>query len=330
MIRIVQWLQASVVILLLLQLATGLLLSVVYLPSSQPHNNGTTYLGATNSEVVYRATVLGVDTIMVHNGRFIVHSDTGVPRVPDIHAETAVRINTKPLTEVQKGLEYDLYSVPIGEFVRQTHQSVSNAVVAVLVVLLTVMLFASVYSTHASHWVAAVLLLIMVLVSAWLGMLLPDNDYSAASAGIVGYSLRDGFPFGNIIGESFGIQSHGANLVRVFVLHVLFIPASVVFTVGVLRSRQESGYAVGSIIAIVVTGLFATILSVVLQQEPIWMFRMPHVLSTWLGNELLGYTMIAMFLGVITLPIWHAKVGRRAVRAVALIVLCMFITAVFL
>lgn len=328
--RVIHWLAAAILVLLTLQLLAGMLLSVVYIPSTHLHNQGTTYMGTTTSDVVYRGTVLGADTIPVFSERFVVHSDTGIPRIPDVHASAPLTINTKPVTEVEKSLEYDLHQIPLGVFVRLVHAATAHAIVALLVALLVLMVFTAGYASQSALWFGAVVMLVVALALVWLGMLLPNDAYAIESAGIVGSALNTELPFGKLVSDVIGVGASGANLPRVFVMHVLYLPVVALAVVYAFRAEKPTGFLVGTALAISCVALFVAGMPLLLLQEPIWMFRLAHNLSIWIGTELAGYATLLLLTCMVTLPLWHANVSITTVRVLAVAVLSLCVVSAVL
>jgi len=325
-----RWLVSAALIGLAVQLFSGMLLSFVYVPSVQLHNGGQTFLGVTTGEVVYTATPMGVDTIPVSGNRFIVHSDTGVLRAPDFHANKKVSINTKPLTEVEKSLQYDLFRVPLGNAFRTLHASAAHATVAMLLLLMLVSVFAGTFATDSARWSASVILLVLVLISTWVGMLLPNDEYALKSAGIVGAAMGTELPFGGMMSDLFGVHSGVMNLHRLFVIHVLLIPALIVAVTIIIRRTKFDGLMYGFAVCVAVIIAVSLWGPTAALPKPHWMFVPAQVLTQWLGTELAGYVVLAVLGAMFTLPLWHARMGKNTPKILVAIVASVFVVTLFM
>lgn len=132
-------------------------------------------------------------------------------------------------------IQYIMTGVPFGWLIRGIHHwGASLMVVVVFLHMLRTFFFAAYKYPRELTWITGVVLLLMVLGMGFTGYLLPWNQ-RAYWATTVGTAIAGTVPFlGNFITQALrgGPELSGVTLVRFFSLHIWWIPAIVVATIG--------------------------------------------------------------------------------------------------
>lgn len=282
--------------MVVVQVITGILLSMWYVPT----RSAATMPDGTMASIttVQRIENVGnfVDTLGVDGKPTLVPARRG-DAVPS-QAAASVAVN--------------IANAPAGEFIRAIHHNNTGWLYTLSILWLVLLAVSKAFRVDAATWVRAVSAVILVLVAAWSGRLLPDDVYAEISRRIVGHELQEA-PFGSFIATLFGVEPNHPLLSRSFIMHLL-VGAALITTLwkplSVMRGAAITAIAV---IAVVLGTAFFPLESWPLRDvvgglngqvhaEPWWVIRPLHTLVEWFGAELAGYLLIAVFLALFALP----------------------------
>ena len=209
------------------------------------------------------------------------------------------------------------HHVVAGSVIRRIHHTNTLFLLVAVLVLLVLFVMQRVWLSHAALWSMLVVLVVVLLASAFTGRLLPDDVYSSVSRAIVGHELSEA-PFGSILTSILGLNaSQVARLSMPYAIHALFLP--MVLSVGIcLLWRRIGQPSIISVVGAAVVIALSAALPVthyavrdVLRDanaysvmEPWYPFIVPNTLVNWFGAELAGYVSLAAFSVLVTLPLW--------------------------
>lgn len=284
--------------MVVVQVITGILLSMWYVPSRSAATMPDGTLASITT--VQRIENVGnfVDTLGVDGRPTLVPARKGDAVPSQAAASVAVNIT----------------NAPAGEFIRTIHHNNTEWLFTLCILWLVLLAMSKAFRADAATWIRAVSALILVLVAAWSGRLLPDDVYAEISRRIVGHELQEA-PFGALFATLFGIDPQSPLISRTFVMHVI-VGAALTTTLWKPFSAMREGAAITviAVIAVVLGTAFIPLESWPLRDlagglngqvhaEPWWVIRPLHTLVEWFGAELAGYLLIAVSLTLFALPI---------------------------
>ncbi len=296
--------------MVVVQVITGILLSMWYVPS----RSAATMPDGTMASIttVQRLENVGsfVDTLGVDGRPTLVPARRGDAVPSQAAASVAVSIA----------------NAPAGEFIRTIHHNNTAWLYTLSILWLVLLTVSKAFRADAATWIRAVSAVILVLIAAWSGRLLPDDVYAEISRRIVGHELQEA-PFGSFIATLFGVEPNHPLLSRTFVLHIL-VGAALTTTLwkplsamrGTASQDPVGGplqraliFAIGVVGVVLVTAFnpleswplrdLAGGLNGQVHAEPWWVIRPFHTLVEWFGAELAGYLLLALTLTLLFLPI---------------------------
>lgn len=302
-----------VIILIIIQIITGTLLSVHYVPSPEA------------------ATVRGKPATIVHANRTIVG---GVPQAgglskwaPDtlavagehalIPADSNDVVPSVAAASVSLTIEHHVTG---GSVVRALHHTNTSFLIIATLILFVLLVVRRGWFTERSVWMVVIVGIVVLLAAAFTGRLLPDDVYSHVSALIVRHELSE-FPFGAVLVTVLGLDTpEPARLSTPYAIHTLFLPIALTVCVCTLwrrfgRPATSTIFQCAVMLAFVASISFGAMpyfpvrdVSSSVQQSvsvaPWWPFVVPNTLVSWLGGELAGYLMVASFFALLLLPLY--------------------------
>ena len=314
---------------LLIVVVTGILLSMWYVPSSDPlrSSDGTTQTIVTSTRLLHRGPY--TDTIEASSLK---------PRL------APASTNEPVVSAAQSSVRVMIHNAPYGNAVRSIHYWMSDVLLALLTALMTVLCVLRTYETDRALWLRSVSLILVALAGGWTGRILVDDVYAEISRRIMGHELQAA-PLGNAIASILGIQPGSVLLARTYSVHG--------FLLGVLclllitpNLRQMLGQvsrppflSTALLIAVGVSffslpdwGMRDAVRGLAGWERvtPWWGIVPFRTWSQWLGSELAGYIMIPTILALGSLPLWYQRFSRRAITilltviAIALVVGFLF------
>ena len=280
-------------LLLAVQAVTGFLMSMFYVPSRAP----ALLRSGSHATIVYGERI---DTV----GSF---SDTlgmngGAALIPASNSDVVP-------SEATASVVIDITNAPAGAIIRNIHHNNTGWLYGLGIIWLIVLVVRKGYKSEASVWVRAVVYLALILICAWSGRLLPDDIYAEISRRIVGNELQEA-PFGNLISSLFGVDPSYPQLNRTFVMHVftgvlmlLLLRKPFSCLTGVIPVAFILAFllAVSAFIPLDVLAVRDTMtaLNGATHVQPWWVISPVHTLVEWVGAELAGYVLIALFIGLL-------------------------------
>ncbi|MBS1562502.1 MAG: hypothetical protein JSS89_12920 [Bacteroidetes bacterium] len=340
--RVAPWL---LVVVFALQAVTGVLLSMLYVPSEQPvydergRVRAFAYAtGLVRIQPTSRADVL--DTVTVAPRPILVPLDTS-GRVADLYEADARHCSLirdasgAPLVPSAAAASVVLTigrDAPGGDVVRWLHHV--NTVVLLLMLALTMAAYLHAVDGRLAWGTVAVGI---ALCAAYTGRLLPDDVYALVSRSITSDVFDHDAPFGWLIARILGVTGPTVHaLSTTATMHTVVLPAVLtVVIVHLLRLTQVALVDVWRwILAVSIVGTLAYLLfhgTVPLRGEymprdtmhgaavtsgiaPWWPFRLPNSLIAWFGAEMASYLTIGVFVALITMRWWQGSVGQWTVR----------------
>ncbi len=314
---------------LLVVVATGVLLSMWYVPSSDPVRtpDGT-------------AQTIISSTRLLRSGPF-----TDTIAATSLNPQLAPVSSAEPvISAAQSSIRVTIHNAPYGTTLRRIHHWMSDVLLVFLTALLVVLCLLRTYETDSSQWLRALVLIFIAVAGGWTGRILVDDVYSEISRRIMGHELQTA-PLGNAIAAILGIQRGELHLARTysvhgFVLGVLGLLLATPDLREILRQASRPLFvstalliAIGvSLIPIPDWGMRDAVRGLAGWEHvtPWWGIVPFRTWSQWLGSELAGYLMIPTLLTVGALPFWYRRSSRRtltlllAVISIALVVGFLF------
>ncbi len=204
-------------------------------------------------------------------------------------------------------------NAPAGEFIRTIHHNNTAWLYTLSILWLVLLTVSKAFRADAATWIRAVSAVILVLIAAWSGRLLPDDVYAEISRRIVGHELQEA-PFGSFIATLFGVEPNHPLLSRTFVLHILVGAALTTTLWKPFSAMKGAAITAIAVIAVVLGTAFIPLeswpvrdvvggLNGQVHAEPWWVIRPFHTLVEWFGAELAGYLLLALTLTLLFLPI---------------------------
>ncbi|MBK6420411.1 MAG: cytochrome b N-terminal domain-containing protein [Ignavibacteria bacterium] len=283
--------------MVVVQVITGILLSMWYVPS----RSAATMSDGTMASIttVQRLENVGsfVDTLGVDGRPTLVPARRGDAVPSQAAASVAVSIA----------------NAPAGEFIRTIHHNNTAWLYTLSILWLVLLTVSKAFRADAATWIRAVSAVILVLIAAWSGRLLPDDVYAEISRRIVGHELQEA-PFGSFIATLFGVEPNHPLLSRTFVLHILVGAALTTTLWKPFSAMKGAAITAIAVIAVVLGTAFIPLeswpvrdvvggLNGQVHAEPWWVIRPFHTLVEWFGAELAGYLLLALTLTLLFLPI---------------------------
>ncbi|MCX6141111.1 MAG: hypothetical protein NTX15_09840, partial [Candidatus Kapabacteria bacterium] len=282
-----------IAVLVVVQMVSGVLLSMWYVPSRAPAvtSNGshaTISYGSRIERVGSFTDTLGVDgvaTLLPARSGDVVPSAAG--------ASVAV----------------DVANAPGGHLLRSIHHNNTGWMYGLGALWFLLLIVRVAYRAEPSAWWRAVVFLTLIIIGAWSGRLLPDDVYSEISRRIVGHELQEA-PFGKFFASLFGVDPVAPLISRTWVMHVLtgtallaafWKPLSAMrgaasTASGVSRYWASRGLALTAIV--VASALLPPAVTPVRDAvggvsgqthiDPWWVVSPLHTLVGWFGAELTG------------------------------------------
>ncbi|MFY8001811.1 MAG: cytochrome b N-terminal domain-containing protein [Candidatus Kapaibacteriota bacterium] len=232
-----EWLLRSVCVCFMLQAFTGALLTLHYEPSLRP---AMTESGKPLVMLEIAQSFRYKPTKTLYNAHEILFAEYDTATKAPFYAPDTLRFLSRLLAQSQSNAPHlpntAYYSVEqgimrsadFGGLVRGIHAAAANVVLIVLLCWLCVALLSGYYAQIAlSHWAAGIMLCALSMGTSILGYILPMNLRSFAALNIV-LSTLESIP---ILGKGLAGALRGASaiaaptLIRVYVLHILFLPA---------------------------------------------------------------------------------------------------------
>jgi quinol-cytochrome oxidoreductase complex cytochrome b subunit len=300
----------------LVQAITGVLLSMWYVPSRNAAvmPDGRAASISTGQRIENVGTF--IDTLGVNGRPTLVPARTGDVVPSQAAASVAVSIT----------------NAPAGEVIRRIHHHTTGWLYTLSILLLVILGVLTTFRTNGATWIRVVTAVILVVVGAWSGRLLPDDVYAEISRRIVGHELQEA-PFGGLFATLFGVDPQSPLLSRTFVMHAI-IGAALLTTFWKPLSAMRGAASVASGVSqdpvggplqralMIAAGAFAVMLGTAVNPivdspvrdvvgglhgevsaEPWWVIRPLHTLVEWFGAELAGYLLITLVLALLVLPL---------------------------
>lgn len=303
---------------------TGLLLSMWYVPSSEPRrsSDGTPQTIVTSTRHLEYGPY--TDTVAAS-----VQRPQLAPALPgDIVVSAA-----------QSSIRVSIHNAPYGSAIRSIHHWMSDVLLGLLTVLLAVLCLLRTYESDRTTWLRLFSLLLVALAGGWTGRILVDDVYAEISRRVMGNELSNA-PLGGVVTSVLGIAPGGLLLARTYSVHgfLLGVLGLLMITPDIRQLIRDAARP-----PIVSVGLL-TALAVSYVAVPDWGMRdavrglagWEHVAawwgiapfrswSLWLGSELGGY--VAVLLGglFVALPFWHRKMDRHTVSLFLTLLLAMLL-----
>jgi quinol-cytochrome oxidoreductase complex cytochrome b subunit len=232
-----QWLLRSAFICFLLQALTGGLLTLHYEPSLRPA------MTESGKPIIMLETTKAFrhkPTQTRYNAHEVLFAEYDTAAKAPFYAPDTLRFLSRILTysqsntpilpnaayySVEQGI---MRSADFGVLLRGVHAAAANLTVIILTLWLNISFLAGTYSQmHRYHWMGGIVLFTLTFGTSILGYILPMNLRSLAALNILLATLESAPLLGKwLAGILRGASSLSSpTLVRVYALHVLFIPA---------------------------------------------------------------------------------------------------------
>lgn len=304
---------------------TGLLLSMWYVPSSDPlrSSDGTPQTIVTSTRLLQSGPY--TDTVAA--------SPESPQLAPALPGDLVV-------SGAQSSIGVSIQNAPYGITIRRVHYWMSDVLLGLLATLLVVLGLLRTFETDRSSWLRYLSLALLALAGGWTGRILVDDVYAEISRRIMGHELSSA-PLGRIISSLLGIEPGSLLLARTYSVHgfLLGVLGLLLITPDVRQIlRQAVRPPLLSIAALVAIGV--SLLSLPHwglrdalrglagweRVAPWWGIVPFRAWSQWLGGELAGYVALIIAVMLVTLPAWHRKMPRRVVNGFMVLLLVMLFT----
>jgi len=309
-------------VVLAIVVLTGMLLSMWYVPSSEPvrSSDGTLQTLVTSTRLLRSGPY--TDTVFA--------SKESPQLAPALGGEPV-------LSAAQSSIRVSIHNAPHGTTVRRIHYWMSDLLLGLLAVLLLVLGALRTFETDRRLWLRFLSLTLLAVAGGWSGRILVDDVYAEISRRVMGHELSNA-PLGGIITSVLGIEPGALLLARTYSVHgfLLGVLGLLMITPDVRQILREASrpplLSMGLLIALGVSfvsvpdwGLRDAVRGLAGWEHvtPWWGIAPFRSWSLWLGSELAGY--IAGLLGglLIALPFWHRKMPRRSVSLFLTLLLVM-------
>ncbi|MFM8770857.1 MAG: hypothetical protein ACKOE4_02370 [Candidatus Kapaibacterium sp.] len=314
---------------LLVVVATGFLLSMWYVPSSEPVRT----IDGTAQTIVTSARYLS-------NGPF-----TDTITASSMNPQLAPALASEPVVSAaQSSIRVVIHNAPYGSTIRRIHHWMSDILLALLTALMSVLCVLRTYETDRSLWLRILSITLIAVAGGWTGRILVDDVYAEISRRIMGHELQTA-PLGNVIAAVLGIQPGALHLARTYSVHgfLLSVLGLLLITPDLRQVLRQASrpplLSTALLLAIAVSfialpewGMRDAVRGLAGWEHvtPWWGIVPFRTWSHWLGSELAGYVMIPTALALGLLPYWHRRISRRGVSilltaiAIALVVGFLF------
>ncbi|MBU3678229.1 MAG: hypothetical protein FGM32_01310 [Candidatus Kapabacteria bacterium] len=297
---------------LLLVVVTGMLLSMWYVPSSDPLRTST---GA--------AQTIVTSTRLLHSGPYtdtITASSVNPQLAPASTGEPAV-------SAAQSSIRVTIHNAPYGSAVRSIHHWMSDILLALLTTLMSVLCVLRTYEADRSLWLRLISLTLITVAGGWTGRILVDDVYAEISRRIMGYELQTA-PLGNAISAILGIQPGALLLARTYSVHgfMLGVIGLLLITPNLrqilVQASRPPFFSTALLVSVAVSfisvpdwGLRDALRGLAGWEHvtPWWGIVPFRTWSHWLGSELAGYLAIPAIIAFGSLPLWYRQISKRAV-----------------
>ncbi|MBC8124693.1 MAG: cytochrome b N-terminal domain-containing protein [Candidatus Kapabacteria bacterium] len=286
---------ALIFLLIAVQAVTGLLLSMFYVPSRAPvllaSGEKATIVNSERIEKIGSFT----DTLGMNGGAALIPASN----------------NDVVPSEAAASVVVDIANAPAGNIIRSIHHNNTGWLYGLGIIWLIILVVRKAYKSEASVWVRAVFFLVLVLVCAWSGRLLPDDVYAEISRRIVGNELQEA-PFGNFISSIFGVDPSFPRLNRTFVMHVFAGGLMLLMLLKPFSSRKGAIPVAFVLAFLLAVSAFIPLDALAVRDtmtaldgsahvQPWWVISPLHTLVEWVGAELAGYMLIAALTSMLML-----------------------------
>lgn len=298
--RIVRILLPVVVLLVAVQVMTGILLAMHYVPSEQPARTPSGLPGTivhADRVLVWRASPEAwPDTLALPGDHVLVPAERADVVPSEAGASVALTIR---------------HQVPGGATFRTVHHVVTPVLVVAAFLLVIVWMFGKGAFQGAWRWNAVLASLVLAMAAAYSGRLLPDDVYAATSRAVVGHAMEEA-PFGAILSVGLGLAG---TLATSYAMHTLVLPLFLsVMLCLLLRSATPSWRAALVIVTVMTAAAALMPVSWMTPRDvlhganagyeggPWWIFVPFEVLEDAVGAELGGYLVIVLAALLLSLP----------------------------
>lgn len=298
--RIVRILLPVVGLLVAVQIVTGILLAMHYVPSEQPALTSSGLPG----------TIMHADRVLIWRASPEAWPDTLA--MPGDHV--LIPAGRTAVVPSQAGASVALtigHQVPGGAVLRTIHHAVTPILVVAAFLLVIVWMFGKGAFHGVWRWYAVLAILVLAMAAAYSGRLLPDDVYAATSRAVVGHAMEEA-PFGAILSVGLGLAG---TLATSYAMHALVIPLclSIVLCL-LLRSAVPSWRPALVIVGITTLGAALMPMSWMVPRDvlhganggyeggPWWIFVPFEVLEDVAGAELGGYLVMILTALLLSLP----------------------------
>lgn len=225
-----------------------------------------------------------------------------------------------------------------GSAIRAVHHHATSMLV--LAVVAWCALLAWEWRGDRRMWFAVTGLVVVAVVGAWTGRLLPDDHYAATSRSVMRFGLHEGHG-GSIVGILLGLRSAGTSaLATTYAMHAVVGALAGAGLLQWLRKRvawtqmpEQWVMVVGTALVVAAAMAWAPVVpgsaGDVDPSRPWWMFLPLHHLANWFGAELTSIMLWALVGGVVSLPWWVDRV-RPVMRRAAILGLAILMTGLLL
>ncbi len=309
---------------LMIVVFTGMLLSMWYVPSSDP----------------LRAPDGTAHTIVTSIRQLPVGPYTDTIIASSLNPQIAPAAKSEPVVSAaQSSIRVTIHNAPYGNTVRSIHLWMSDILLALLTMLLAALCVLRTYETDRSLWLRFVSLTLIALAGGWTGRILVDDVYAEISRRIMGHELQAA-PLGNALASILGIQPGSVLLARTYSVHGFLLGAlSLLLVTPNLRQILSDAsrppiFSTALLITIGVSfislpdwGLRDAVRGLAGWERvtPWWGIVSFRTWSLWLGSELAGYLMIPTVLAFVLLPFWYRRFSRRAVTSLLSLIAIMLV-----
>lgn len=295
---------------------TGIALATMYRPSPWAEEvvPGQVARIATAGDMPVVDPLFG-DTVLLPGETGLVAAVSAADRVPSQAAASVL-------------VDID-HRMPGGAALRAIHHHGTS--VAVVLAVAFVSLCLAGMAVPDRRWTLGVLLMVVLMVAAWTGRLLPDDIYASVSYAIVGSALREA-PLGWLIGPVLSVGAEARDVLpRTYAVHAMVMGPAALALAWLVRDRSVGRWQLvgigGGLLAVLACGavglasgaealprsVWAAGGGNAYHVEPWWMFRWLTAWNDWFGAELAGSVVLLWFGSLLTMPWWYGRLGRRSV-----------------
>ena len=311
-------------VVLAIVLFTGVLLSMWYVPSSDPFRSSD---GTLQTIVTSRR--------LLQSGPF---TDTISASVQKPQLAPA-GVGEPAVSAAQSSIRVSIHNTPFGSTVRRIHHWMADILLGLLGALMIVLGLLRTFETERSSWVRYLSLTALAVAGGWTGRILVDDVYAEISRRVMGHELSNA-PLGGVVTSVLGIAPGGLLLARTYSVHgfLLGVLGLLMITPDIRQLIRDAArppiVSVGLLIALAVSyvavpdwGMRDAVRGLAgWERVTAWWGIAPfRSWSLWLGSELGGY--VAVLLGglFVALPFWHRKMDRRTVSLFLTLLLAMLL-----